>query len=576
MLRLCLCLYGREAEGAEVYKEISGRRKDGAVYPKGVKKLLQRQGMNVVYCTGNFNALKKEISSGKVPIVFIRTYPGKKWLHYVPVVGYDEENFFLVEHIHAENAPLQAYLFQDWRKVKMEAAQEKKENKMGTMPVNKLLINMSLPMMISMLVQAFYNIVDSIFVSRIDENALTAVSMAFPIQSLMIAIGVGTGVGVNALLSRSLGEKDYEKADKTATNGIFLSLLSYLVFLIIGIFATTPFYLSQTNDGQIVGYGKQYLTIICCCSFGMYTQFIFERLLQSTGRTFQTMITQGTGAVINIILDPIFIFGYFGVPRMGVAGAAVATVLGQVIAGILAIIINVKKNTDINLHLKGFVPDIKIIGQIYQVGIPSIIMQAIGSVMTYGMNKILITFSSTAVAVFGVYFKLQSFVFMPVFGLNNGMVPIIAFNFGAGKRERMVQTLKFSIFYAVGLMAVGVLIFQIFPVPLFALFDASQSMLAIGVPALRIISFSFLFAGFGIVCGSLFQALGNGVYSMIVSIARQLVVLLPAAYLLSLLGEVSSVWWAFPIAELMSFAVTIFFLIRINNKVIKRMGESND
>lgn len=458
----------------------------------------------------------------------------------------------------------------------MEATQEKRENKMGTMPVNKLLINMSLPMMISMLVQALYNIVDSIFVSRIDENALTAVSMAFPIQSLMIAIGVGTGVGVNALLSRSLGEKDFEKADKTAVNGIFLSAVSYLVFLIVGIFVTTPFYLSQTNDTQIIDYGKQYLTIICCTSFGMYTQFIFERLLQSTGRTFHTMITQGTGAVINIILDPIFIFGYFGIPRMGVAGAAVATVMGQIIAGTLAIIINVKKNTDINLNLKRFVPDIKIIGQIYQVGIPSIIMQAIGSVMTYGMNKILISFSSTAVAVFGVYFKLQSFVFMPVFGLNNGMVPIIAFNFGAGKRGRMVQTLKFSIFYAVGLMAAGVLIFQIFPAKLFALFDASQSMLAIGVPALRIISISFLFAGFGIVCGSLFQALGNGVYSMIVSIARQLVVLLPAAYLLSLLGEVSYVWWAFPIAELISFAVTIFFLIRISNKVIKRMGEGND
>ncbi len=458
----------------------------------------------------------------------------------------------------------------------MEATQEKRENKMGTMPVNKLLINMSLPMMISMLVQALYNIVDSIFVSRIDENALTAVSMAFPIQSLMIAIGVGTGVGVNALLSRSLGEKDFEKADKTAVNGIFLSAVSYLVFLIVGIFVTTPFYLSQTNDTQIIDYGKQYLTIICCASFGMYTQFIFERLLQSTGRTFHTMITQGTGAVINIILDPIFIFGYFGIPRMGVAGAAVATVMGQIIAGTLAIIINVKKNTDINLNLKRFVPDIKIIGQIYQVGIPSIIMQAIGSVMTYGMNKILISFSSTAVAVFGVYFKLQSFVFMPVFGLNNGMVPIIAFNFGAGKRGRMVQTLKFSIFYAVGLMAAGVLIFQIFPAKLFALFDASQSMLAIGVPALRIISISFLFAGFGIVCGSLFQALGNGVYSMIVSIARQLVVLLPAAYLLSLLGEVSYVWWAFPIAELISFAVTIFFLIRISNKVIKRMGEGND
>ena len=404
----------------------------------------------------------------------------------------------------------------------MEATQEKRENKMGTMPVNKLLINMSLPMMISMLVQALYNIVDSIFVSRIDENALTAVSMAFPIQSLMIAIGVGTGVGVNALLSRSLGEKDFEKADKTAVNGIFLSAVSYLVFLIVGIFVTTPFYLSQTNDTQIIDYGKQYLTIICCASFGMYTQFIFERLLQSTGRTFHTMITQGTGAVINIILDPIFIFGYFGIPRMGVAGAAVATVMGQIIAGTLAIIINVKKNTDINLNLKRFVPDIKIIGQIYQVGIPSIIMQAIGSVMTYGMNKILISFSSTAVAVFGVYFKLQSFVFMPVFGLNNGMVPIIAFNFGAGKRGRMVQTLKFSIFYAVGLMAAGVLIFQIFPAKLFALFDASQSMLAIGVPALRIISISFLFAGFGIVCGSLFQALGNGVYSMIVSIARQI------------------------------------------------------
>ncbi len=458
----------------------------------------------------------------------------------------------------------------------MEAIQEKKENKMGTMPVNKLLINMSLPMMISMLVQALYNIVDSIFVSRIDENALTAVSMAFPIQSLMIAIGVGTGVGVNALLSRALGEKDYHKADKTAVNGIFLSAISYLVFLVVGIFVTIPFYLSQTSDAQIIDYGKQYLTIICCCSFGMYTQFIFERLLQSTGRTFHTMITQGTGAIINIILDPIFIFGYLGMPRMGVAGAAVATVMGQVIAGIMAIIINVKKNTDINLHLKGFKPDAKIIGQIYQVGVPSIIMQAIGSVMTYGMNKILISFSSTAVAVFGVYFKLQSFVFMPVFGLNNGMVPIIAFNFGAGARDRMVQTLKYSIFYALGLMAAGFLIFQIFPAPLFALFDASQSMLAIGVPALRIISVSFLFAGFCIVCGSLFQALGNGVYSMIVSIARQLLVLLPAAYLLSLLGEVSYVWWAFPIAELMSLAVTIFFLLRINRKVIKQMGGDND
>lgn len=458
----------------------------------------------------------------------------------------------------------------------VETTQNKKENKMGTMPVNRLLVSMSLPMMISMLVQALYNIVDSIFVSRINENALTAVSMAFPVQTLMIALGAGTGVGVNALLSRALGEKDYDKADKSAVNGVFLAAVSYLIFLLVGIFVTTPFYLSQTKDVQIIDYGKQYLTIICCCSFGLYTQFIFERLLQSTGRTFYTMITQGTGAVINIILDPVFIFGYLGMPRMGVAGAAVATVVGQIIAGILAVIINGKKNTDIHLHLKGFVPDAKVIGQIYAVGIPSIIMQAIGSVMTYGMNKILITFSSTAVAVFGVYFKLQSFIYMPVFGLNNGMVPIIAYNYGAGKRERLIKTLKLSILYAEGLMAIGVAVFQIFPEPLFALFDASLVMLEIGVAALRIISVSFLLAGVCIICSSLFQALGNGVYSMIVSIARQLLVLLPAAYLLSLMGDVKYVWWAFPIAEAVSLTVTTFFMVRIYNKVIRHIGEKKE
>lgn len=441
------------------------------------------------------------------------------------------------------------------------------------MPVNKLLVSMSLPMMVSMLVQALYNIVDSIFVSRIDENALTAVSMAFPIQSLMIAIGVGTGVGVNALLSRSLGEKDYGKVDRTAVNGVFLSAVSYLLFLVVGILAVTPFYLSQTKDAQIIAYGKQYLTIICCCSFGMYTQFIFERLLQSTGKTIFTMVTQGTGAIINIILDPIFIFGYFGIPRMGVAGAAVATVAGQIVAGVFAIIINEKKNTDVKLNFKGFRPDKKVIGEIYKVGIPSIIMQAIGSVMTYGMNRILISFNSTAVAVFGVYFKLQSFIFMPIFGLNNGMVPIIAYNYGAKEKDRMVKTLKLSVFYAIGIMVLGFLVFQLFPAPLFSLFDASEMMLSIGVPALRAISFSFLFAGFCIVCGSLFQALGNGVYSMVISIARQLVVLLPAAYLLSLSGKVQYVWWAFPIAELMSLSMTVFFLFRINRDVIRHIGD---
>lgn len=457
----------------------------------------------------------------------------------------------------------------------METVEMTKENKMGVMPVNQLLISMSLPMMLSMLVQALYNIVDSIFVSRIDENALTAVSLAFPIQTLMIALGAGTGVGINALLSKSLGEKDFDKANKTAINGVFLALMNYLVFLLVGIFVTGPFYLSQTKDAQILEYGKQYLTIVCCCSFGMYMQFVFERLLQSTGKTFYTMITQGTGAIINIILDPVFIFGYLGMPRMGVAGAAVATVIGQIVAGVIAVIINIRKNTEIRLQLRGFRPDTKIIMQIYQVGIPSIIMQAIGSVMTYGMNKILLTFTSTAAAVFGVYFKLQSFIFMPVFGLNNGMVPIVAYNYGAGKKDRLTKTIKLSIVYAVVLMLIGFMVFQIFPAQLFALFEASETMLAIGLPALRIISISFLMAGISIVCSSVFQALGNGVYSMIISIARQLVVLLPVAYLLSLTGSVAYVWWAFPIAEIVAVFMSLFFMSRMYQKVIKHIGEKS-
>lgn len=455
----------------------------------------------------------------------------------------------------------------------METREVKTENKMGIMPVNKLLISMSLPIMISMLVQALYNIVDSVFVSRIDENALTAVSLAFPLQTLMVALGVGTGVGVNALLSKSLGEKEYEKANKVAENGVFLAVVSYLVFLVIGLFAVDSFYCLQTTDAVIISYGKQYLSIVCCFSFGIFTQFIFERLLQSTGKTFYTMITQGIGAIINIILDPILIFGLCGMPRMGVAGAAAATVIGQVIAGILAIIINHKKNTEIRLSLKDFKPNGFLIGRIYVVGVPSIIMQAIGSVMTYGMNQILMGFTSTAAAVFGVYFKLQSFVFMPIFGLNNGMVPIIAYNYGAEKKDRLVKTVKLSIGYAVGIMCLGLFVFQVFPDKLFALFDASEQMLQIGVPALRIISVHFLLAGFCIVCGSLFQALGSAIYSMFVSLARQLVVLLPAAYLLAQTGNVNNVWWAFPIAEVVSLLMTVIFLIRINRKIIKHIGE---
>lgn len=447
------------------------------------------------------------------------------------------------------------------------------ENKMGVMPVNKLIISMSLPIMISMLVQALYNIVDSIFVARVSEDALTAVSMAFPIQNLMIAVGAGTGVGVNALLSRSLGEKNYERVNKIAENAVLLLVLSYLAFLVVGLFFVEPFYRSQTDIESIITYGKEYLTICCCLSFGVFLQITFERLLQATGRTIYTMITQGTGAIINIIMDPILIFGLFGFPRMGVAGAAAATVIGQIIAGIMGIVINHKRNPEVRIQMKGFRPDGEVIGQIYGIGVPSIIMQAIGSVMTYGMNRILISFTSTATAVFGVYFKLQSFVFMPVFGMNNGVIPIIAYNYGAGKRERVIKTIKSSICYIVAIMLIGLLAFQAFPERLLQMFDASDSMLAIGIPALRTISLSFIFAGFCIACGSVFQALGYSVYSMFNSVARQLVVLLPAAYILAQFGNVNLVWWAIPIAELMSLAMTIVFMIRINRNVISHIGE---
>lgn len=447
------------------------------------------------------------------------------------------------------------------------------ENKMGTMPINRLLITMSLPMMISMLVQALYNVVDSIFVSRINENALTAVSLAFPIQTLMIAVAGGTCVGINAVLSKALGEKKQEQVNQAAGNGIVLMGISYVIFLLVGILAARAFYLSQTDDAQIVQYGYEYLSVVCCCSFGMFAQFTFERLLQSTGKTFYIMITQGTGAIINIILDPIFIFGLYGAPRMGVRGAAVATVIGQIVAGMLACIINARKNAEIQLELRVLKLQKDIVKQIYRIGVPSMIMQAIGSVMTYGMNLILISFTSTATAVFGVYFKLQSFIFMPVFGINNGLVPILAYNYGAGRRERFVQALKCAVIYAMAIMLVGIIIFQTIPGTLFALFAASDTMLGIGIPALRIISISYIFAGYNIVCGTAFQALGNAVYSMIVSIARQLVVLLPAAYLLAFLGNVNYVWWAFPIAEIASLTMTTIFLLKINKDVIRHIGE---
>lgn len=451
----------------------------------------------------------------------------------------------------------------------------KAENRMGTMPVNRLLISMSLPMIISMLVQAMYNIIDSVFVAQIGEEALTAVSLAFPVQNLMIAVSAGTCVGVNALLSRSLGEKNQKMADNAAVNGLFLAFLSYLAFALFGLFGARYFFTSQTDNQVIIEYGTQYLTICCVFCFGLFFEMMLERIMQSTGRTIYNMITQGSGAIINIILDPIMIFGLFGFPALGIRGAAIATVTGQIIAMFLSIFFNKTKNPDVAIRLNGFKPHKRTIAVIYEVGIPSIIMQSISSVMTFGMNRILIMFSETAVSVFGVYFKLQSFIFMPVFGLNNGMIPIIAYNYGARNKKRIMDTAKLSIFIAVGIMLAGLVIFQTFPRQLLMMFNASEHMLDIGVPALKIISISFLFAGYCIIVSSVFQALGNGIYSLIVSVARQLVCILPLAYFLASSFGLHALWYSFPIAELVSVVLcTVLFRIIYKQK-IKNLSPSN-
>ena len=446
---------------------------------------------------------------------------------------------------------------------------EQTENKMGVMPVNKLLVSMSLPMMISMLVQALYNIVDSYFVAKISENALSAVSLAFPIQTLMIAILGGSSVGLGTVLSHSLGEKKFKKVTDVANHGIFITIIIYLIFVLMGFFLVKPFFASQTSDTEILTYGMDYLQLICIGSVGLCGQFLFERLLQSTGKTFYTMITQATGAIINIILDPIFIFGLWGFPKLGVMGAAVATIIGQICAFLFAFYLNHKKNSEVKINLKGFSPSPYLIGQIYKIGFPSIIMQSIGSIMVYGMNQILMSFTSTATAVFGVYFKLQSFIFMPIFGLNNGMLPIMAYNYGARKKSRLISAIKLGMVYAISLMAVGFIAFQVLPRQLLNIFDASEQMLSIGIPALRIISLHFLLAGFNIIALSTCQALGKAVYSMITSICRQLVVLLPAAYILSRFGDVNYVWWSFPIAEVVALIITAGFLIKTYKENIK-------
>ena len=447
------------------------------------------------------------------------------------------------------------------------------ENKMGTMPIGRLLATMSTPMMISMLVQAFYNVVDSVFVSQISEDALNAVSLAFPLQQLIIAVCGGTAVGMNALLSRSLGAKQFDRANKIANSGIFLFLCSAIVFSLIGIFLSKPFFQAQTDVEQIVNYGIDYVSVCLGCSIGICSQFCFEKLLQSTGRTMLSMVAQLVGAVINIILDPILIFGLFGLPRLEVLGAAIATVSGQIVAAILAITFNVKFNKDIHISFKLISWDSHIIKDIYKIGLPSIIMQSIGSVMTFTMNKILISFTTTATAVFGSYFKLQSFVFMPIFGLNNGMVPIIAYNYGAKRYDRVKKTITITIITAISIMFVGLLAFELIPHVLLSFFNASEEMLRIGVPALRIIGTHYIFAGFCIIAGSVCQAIGKPVYSLIVSVCRQLVVLLPSAWLLSLSGRLELVWFCFPIAETVSLILSSIFLSKTMRRAKEKMKD---
>ncbi|UJF15437.1 MATE family efflux transporter [Jeotgalibaca sp. MA1X17-3] len=457
----------------------------------------------------------------------------------------------------------------------MDKFKKPQENKMGTMPINRLLISMSVPMMISMLVQALYNIVDSIFVAQIDEKALTGVSLAFPVQSLMIAIAVGSGVGINALVSRRLGEKRFEEANQTAENGIFLNMLHYLLFAGLAILFMKQFFLSQTNDPEIIRHGQEYLYVISFFGLGKFLQITFERLLQSTGLSFYSMISQGAGAVINIIMDPILIFGLLGLPAMGTKGAAIATVIGQSIAASLGLYFNLKYNKELQFSLKKFQPRLQILKDIYAIGIPSILMMSLASFLNLAMNNILIAFTPTATAVFGIYFRLQSFVFMPIFGMNNGMVPIIGYNYGARKADRIKEVLRLGVKYALSIMFIGTILFQLFPEQLLSMFNASPEMLKIGIPAMRIISTHFIMAGFTIVMSSSFQAFGLGKYSLIISLIRQVIVLLPVAYFMAQTGDLNLVWWAYPISEAVSVIVCLFFLRVVTKNIINRLDDSD-
>ena len=452
-----------------------------------------------------------------------------------------------------------------------------RDNKMAAMPIGKLLFNMATPMILSMLVQALYNVVDSVYISRYSEDAVTALGLAFPVQNVQIGFAVGIGVGVNSLLSKSLGEGNREKANQVAGNGIFLAAVAAVIFMLFGAFGTSFYYGIQTDDPEILKNGIEYTAICCIFTLGVFYEVLFERMLQATGRTAYTMVTQGVGAVINIVLDPVFIFGveWLNIPAMGAAGAAIATVIGQWAAAILALIFNIRCNQDVQLSLKAIKPDMKIIRPVLTVGVPSIIMNSISSVMNFSINQILMGFGevigNTATAVFSIYYKLQSFFFMPLFGLNNATISVVAFNYGARNPRRITKTLKLAVCAALVFMIAGLLAFELIPDVLLGIFDLSESFTAMGETALRIIAIHFPIAAVCIALGASFQALGNGIYSTITSLCRQLIVLLPAAYLLSLTGDVNMVWWAFPAAELMSLMVTLFFFVRIYRKKIKTL-----
>lgn len=454
-----------------------------------------------------------------------------------------------------------------------EGGYSMEENKMGSMEIKKLMISMSLPIMISMLVQALYNIVDSMFVARVSQEALAAVSLCYPIQMILVAVACGSGVGINALLSRALGRRQKEYASQVAVQGVVISIANGVVFAILGIFFSNLFLSWFTNDLVILEMGVKYMQICTIFSFGVFVQITYERIMQATGNAFYNMVIQGVGAIVNIVLDPIFIFGFLGIPALGVQGAAIATVLGQLVAMTLGMYITKRKIHDVQIHLRLFKWNADMLKKIYQIALPAILMQSIMSFMTVFMNMILVQFSALAVSVFSIYYKLQQFVFMAVLGMNNALIPILSYNYGALKKERILEAIHFALWIAIGIMALGIVVFNLFPAQLLYLFDAKQDMLAIGIPALRTISMSFLFAGVSLVLCSVFQALDHGIKSLMITLLRQMLLLIPLAYVLASNFGLHISWWAFPVTEGLCCVLSLWYLHKIKQQTIARISQ---